>query len=341
MSKPNFLEAQLAHFLLTYCSERAPLLLGLSGGPDSMALFWLLKKVDYPFSVAHVDHGWREESGEEAVQLKALCQQHQIPFFVKRLEPLSVQRNLEDEGRKARLAFFKEIVVQEGLEGVLLAHQADDQAETVLKRLFEGASLPKLKGLSAKTEIDGLTILRPLLRVRKEEILRWLEGEGISYFLDPTNRDERFLRGRMRRALMPQLSQSFGKEVTPSLCRIGESAEELSAFIEEQISPYVQRIQSGASELSLDFAPDLPQSPFLWKMAIRYLFESQKIALSNYLLESLLKHLQQGSCHKSFKIGQRVVQLHRKKLTIRGVAWECEIGYDKELKSSHNLKSIT
>src|SRR6478609_5808215 len=88
----------LQEFVERYCLDRPPCLLGLSGGPDSMALFWLLKELGYPFVVAHVDHSWRKASVEESSRLERLCQKEGVPFFLKKLEPPTVCKNLEDQG---------------------------------------------------------------------------------------------------------------------------------------------------------------------------------------------------------------------------------------------------
>ena len=310
------MEAVFSEFLKNYFPDRPRLLLGLSGGPDSMALFCLLVADAYPFEVAHIDHAWRPESGQEAEELKEICCSEGVTFHVKRLKP-SEQKNMEEEARKSRLAFFREVVEQEGLAGVLLAHQADDQAETVLKRVFEGASLPKLKGLVPRIELEGMVIYRPLLTVRKTDLIKWLEERQIQYFQDTTNLDPRFLRSRLRETLMPFVSSHFGKQITPSLCRVGEAAAELGAFLEEQMRPYMSRIRHLPTGIALDFDPDPPTSSFLWKAMIRSLFDSQRMALSNAVLETILDHLQKGSCHKCLNVGGRDVRIHRKELTIQ------------------------
>jgi len=160
-------------------------------------------------------------------------------------------------------------------------------------------------------------IYRPLLKVRKTDLLQWLEERGIRYFQDSTNLDPRFLRGRLRETLMPFLSSHFGKQVTPSLCRVGESAVELGEFLEEQMRPYMSRIRQSAADVALDFAPDPPTSSFLWKAMIRSLFDSQHMALSNAVLATILDHLQKGSCHKCLNVGGKAVRIHRKELTIQ------------------------
>ena len=310
------MEAVFSEFLRAYLPYRPRLLLGLSGGPDSMALFRLLVAEAYPFEVAHIDHGWRPESRQEAEELERICRSERVVFHVKRLKTFP-EKNREDEARRARLAFFKQIVDKVDLAGLLLAHQADDQAETVLKRLFEGASLPKLRGLAPQVELEGMRVYRPLLKVRKADLLKWLEEREIPYFQDSTNLDSQFLRGRLRETLMPFLSSHFGKQVTPSLCRIGEAAVELGEFLEEQMQPYISRIRQSEAGVAWDFAPDPPTSSFLWKAMIRSLFDSQRMALSNAVLATILDHLQKGSCHKCLNVGGQTVRIHRKELSIQ------------------------
>ncbi len=295
--------------------HRGPFLLGLSGGPDSIALFHLLLEAKQPFEAAHLDHGWRPESRQEAVQLAEICQNAGIRYHLKRVELTGP--NLEDVSRKARHTFFEEICATRGLEGVLLAHHADDQAETVLKRLFEGASLPKLRGLASKTQVGNLILYRPLLNVHKKDILEWLDNKEISYFLDPTNEDERFLRNRMRKTLLPTLSNQFGKRIEPSLCRIAEAAEELSCYLQDVLKSFQKQVIENEEFISLDFQPFLPQSPFILKAVIRDLFENEKLALPKAVLETILLHIQKNSAHKTIRVGQNLVNIHRGLLTIK------------------------
>lgn len=255
------------------CEKRGPLLLALSGGPDSMALFHLLKESQHPFEVAHIDHGWREESREEATYLQSVVD---VPFHLKKLQ--KAPKNLEDVARKERLAFYKEVLEKRKLGGVLLAHHADDLAETVLKRIFEGARLTKLVGLEKESVVDGILLLRPLLDFRKKQILSYLKDT--KYFVDPTNMD---LRSRMRRDILPLLTEHFGKEIVPSLCRLSAYSKELCQF----------------------------QDSFFVKNVVADFFEDQRVAVSRPTLENICRHLEQGSCHKVMRIGKQEVRIHR------------------------------
>lgn len=246
----------ITEFLKDRTDQETPLLLGFSGGPDSLALFHLLIKYreerGTPFAIAHVDHGWRRESQEEAEAIARMGEDHNVTSHTMTLSPLAMEGNLEAACRDARHQFFAFLCREHGYKAVLLAHHADDQAETVLKRLFEGASLDRLGAMRTVVHLDGLEVWRPLLGVRKKEILAWLSDRGLKGFHDTTNEDVRFLRARMRHELIPYLSTQFGKEVSPALCRLGEEASELEDYLDAKIAPLLNAAVCGAMGFYLD-----------------------------------------------------------------------------------------
>lgn len=250
------------------CEKRGPLLLALSGGSDSFALYHLMLETKHPFEVIHVDHGWREESGLEAEELASKVQ---VPFHLHRLQ--KPQTNREDAARQERLSLYKKICEERNLEGVLLGHHADDQAETVLKRLFEGARLTKLSGLEREKIVENVLLLRPLLDFRKKQLISYLENKGESWFREPPSDD---LRNRMRRHILPILSEYFGKEIVPVLCRLAEDAKRLR----------VEKENFWLQENVSDF------------------FENQKVAISRPTLHAVLDHLSKGSRQKTMVIGK-------------------------------------
>src|SRR6476620_6970567 len=147
------LEHIVLSFLKRYGDLNRPMLLALSGGPDSLSLLHLLlncqKKLQFTFGIAHIDHRWRSESKEEAESLRQLAETHQISFHLKVLDPSSFQGNLEENCRQKRLEFFRQLCHEYRYQAVLLGHHANDQAETVLKRLLEGSGW---NGLAAMQE---------------------------------------------------------------------------------------------------------------------------------------------------------------------------------------------
>lgn len=287
----------------------APCLLGLSGGPDSMALFHLLLEEKREFHVAHIDHAWRDSSAQEAEFLKQYCLEKKVAFHLCRLSPPNNQKNLEDKGRKARLAFFRECIAKEKLSSLILAHHADDQAESVLKRVLESAFITNLSGLKSYSKLGTLTILRPFLGIKKDELLQYLSENAIPYFEDATNQDPRFLRGKMRQKILPQLSKDFGKNVPTSLCRLGKQAQELSEFMDTLLLPILATLRFEENGISHAFDDALLSSSFFLKAFLRKIFALLLLSVSENTIEAILFHLQKNDC--------KVLEIKGLKITIK------------------------
>jgi len=303
-------------------NKNKPILLGLSGGPDSLALLYLLLQYKncrhLDLGLAHVDHGWRVESGEEALQLERLAQELKLPFYLKKLCPQDLKGNLEAASREERHKFFRTLCQDHDYQAVVLGHHADDQAETVLKRLLEGSSLPYLSGLQKVTQIQELKIWRPLLEVRKEEILLWLKKQSLEAFEDCTNLDPRFLRGKFRTSILPGLSKEFGKEIAPSLCRIGSEALELKGYLDQVLAPYLSFIEKGKFGTLLDLSQSCPTSPFEIKHLVRRFCELENFSLSCSFLEIACDLILSGKANRQLIMGENKIYIDRKRLFIVG-----------------------
>lgn len=286
------MKRKLSNFLKKYRREGDKLLLACSGGPDSLALLHLLHELDVVFGVAHVDHGWREESAAEAGELKVLCSKLGLAFYCRKLDSSLLKGNLEAACRTARLALFKEICDMEGYSAVLLGHHADDKAETVLKRALEGATLTALTGPQEVSLVDGVELWRPLLQVRKKEILSWIEERGLTPFFDRTNEDPRFLRARFRQQILPGLAEQFGKEVDTALCHLGNQAEELSDYLDSRVAPYL------CEEGVLDLRERIPEHDVELKHLLRCFCRREGVALSREQLGTLVGLLRDKKAHK-------------------------------------------
>jgi len=209
-------------------------LVGYSGGLDSTALLMALREVSlWPIHVVHVDHGWRPESAHQADQIQKQVESWGLSISVEKLPPFSEQKNLEERSRQLRYEAFLSVAKRKKTKWLLVAHQADDQIEVVCKRFLEGASLLRFCGMRPVETLFGLQILRPLLCFRRAELQQWL-GET-PYIDDPTNRENRFLRSRMREEIFPFLAHSFGKKVTDSIYRVSKEAALLDHFAQEEM----------------------------------------------------------------------------------------------------------
>jgi tRNA(Ile)-lysidine synthase len=212
-----------------------PLLLAYSGGPDSKALLYALLEAGIKPHLAHVDHGWREESAREAAELQTEAVELDLPFHSIRL-PVRPEKNAEDFCRQERLQYFRKLFDEFPFQALLLAHHKDDVAETALKRIFEGAHLSFLGGMTDVSQLLGMTIWRPLLTVRKKELLAYLKAKSKIGLYDKTNDDPVFLRARLRQIVIPQLATTFGKEIVPNLALLSIRAFELKEYLDRKVA---------------------------------------------------------------------------------------------------------
>ncbi len=204
------------------------LLIGVSGGSDSIGLLTLMRSLaqtrKWQLGVAHVEHGLRGADGRaDAVWVRRCCRDWQIPVHVCRPDvraKAEQQRvSVEMAARSERLACFKRLASRHRYAAVVLAHTADDQAETLLYRLIRGTSLTGLGGMQVDSRLDGLRILRPLLSVRKKDVQTYLRQQGVTWREDVTNQSTDPVRNRIRHRLLPLLRDAFNPAIVPALAR--------------------------------------------------------------------------------------------------------------------------
>jgi tRNA(Ile)-lysidine synthase len=209
--------------------ENKKIVVGLSGGPDSVFLLHVLSNYG-PISLvaAHLNHGWRQESDHDEIFCKKLCAKLKIPYISKHAKDLKINVDYngskEEVGRKLRRHFFEKILQQENADYIALAHHAQDQQETFFLRLVRGCSLA---GLTAIKPINQ-PYIRPLLTTQKKDILSYLNKSNIEFVIDHTNEQEQFLRNRIRKYILPQLEKvdpRFGQKFISSLKTLQEENE--------------------------------------------------------------------------------------------------------------------
>jgi tRNA(Ile)-lysidine synthase len=194
--------------------SREKVILGVSGGPDSIFLFHLFlvlardKKID--FSVAHLNHLLRKEAGKEEAFVQELCRKNKIRFISqsKDLKKLYKGDSLEQTARNLRYDFFLATARRLKIKKIVLAHHKDDLIETVLLRLVRGTGLLGLKGMMPLSKYKKVFLLRPLLFLEKEEILKFLKSRKLVFMIDKSNLEDVFLRNKIRHDLMPSLAKT-------------------------------------------------------------------------------------------------------------------------------------
>jgi tRNA(Ile)-lysidine synthase len=310
----------LNQFFKDRLQKESPLLLAFSGGPDSLALLHLLlefrKTVPVEISIAHVDHGWREESQAEAREIALMAERLGLPCYQKTLKPAELTGNLEASCREERLQFFASLCREHQFQAVLLAHHADDLAETVLKRTLEGVSLPYLSALRPEAQIYGMKLWRPLLSIPKSQILEWLMERQLQGFMDKTNHDPKYLRAKMRLQMLPYLSELFGKRISSGLCQIAEEAGELRDFLDKRIAPHLAKIVVKNGETMLDLSRDCPEDLFELKYLIKQFCKQGDFSLSRDSLNKAANFVLKKEIHKSFLTKKGKLLIDRRNITI-------------------------
>jgi tRNA(Ile)-lysidine synthase len=230
--------------------EGAGAVVAVSGGPDSVALLRALAGLSVhgtpgPLVVAHVNHGLRgSESDADEDFVRDLSGRLQttvasnLEWSCRRLDTASRVReqggNLEAVARAARYDWLAGLARERGLRWVATGHTADDQAETVLHRLLRGSGLQGLRGIPPQRVLaEGVRVVRPLLRLRRAEVLEFLEALKQPFRLDSTNSDATYTRNRIRHQLLPLLASDYNPAITEALCRLAEQAEAVFREVEE------------------------------------------------------------------------------------------------------------
>ncbi len=182
------------------------LLIGLSGGADSVALLHLLLDAGAEVAAVHVNHGLRgADSDGDEVFVRELCEGLHVPLLIYRACP--PENPGENWAREVRYGFFREALRATGAHALVLAHHRDDQAETLLLHLLRGAGLTGLTGMAADAQRDGMRILRPLLSYSREELRAYLKEKNQPWREDASNGDARYLRNALRNELLPLMEQ--------------------------------------------------------------------------------------------------------------------------------------
>ena len=222
------------------------LVIGVSGGPDSMALLHILltlqEKEQIPsctLLVAHVNHMLRKEAEEETAYVEEFCRLHEIPCFVKRakVEELAQKAKMgtEEMGRNIRYQFFEEVREKEKAQKIVTAHHANDNAETVLMNILRGSGTAGLKGIEPiRKNEKNVVFVRPLLNCTKEEIYEYCKEKKLQPKIDKSNQENVYNRNKVRNILIPFLEKEWNPNIVATLNRLSELARQENQYLERQ-----------------------------------------------------------------------------------------------------------
>jgi tRNA(Ile)-lysidine synthase len=238
--KPPLLVRKVSRWLHRQGLPPGSTVVAVSGGPDSVALLRALlhlRRDQAPIVIAHLNHRLRgaESDADETfvrdlhaglvaqghASLKCHCDQIDVAAAAK-----AERGNLESVARRIRYDWLARIAKECNVPRVITGHTADDQAETVLHRLLRGTGLKGLAGIAARRElVSGVELVRPLLCVRRTEVMEYLHGEGQTYRIDRSNQDLAYTRNRIRHELLPLLATQYNPAIVSVLGRLAEQAE--------------------------------------------------------------------------------------------------------------------
>jgi len=221
-------------------AEHDKIVVAVSGGIDSMVLLDLLASLrgrrKLELVIAHVDHQKRKSSAADAAFVADRAAAYGIPFEMTGLDP-DGEGNFHERARNARYAFFRDVARRYGANKIALAHQADDQAETILMRLVRGAAFAGYAGIPERSAKDGIELVRPLLFVSRRQIAAYQAERGLPFRDDETNDQDHYTRNRFRHRLMPEIA--------------AENPRYLSKFA--QFAAYAGEANDVVSRLAEDF----------------------------------------------------------------------------------------
>src|SRR5579885_119247 len=212
----------------------ASILVALSGGPDSVALLHAMAQLredsGYRLSAAHLNHNLRgPESDRDEAFCRRLCDQLGVQIIVGRASALDpAMPNLEEAARGARHEFLNRVADEVGAEHIATGHHADDQAETVMMRLLRGAGVA---GLSAMAPSGPGRIVRPMLSLGRDDILKYLDSIGAAFVTDSSNLSTAMLRNRIRRDLLPEIERDYAPGVSRRLAALAQEARIIDSYL--------------------------------------------------------------------------------------------------------------
>ena len=224
------------------------LVIGVSGGPDSMCMLNVLKEIkesgtlDFEITVAHINHMIREEAKEDENYVKKYCKKNGINFYSRSIDVEKIANTskigTEEAGRNERYKFFDEILRKTASSKIAIAHNKNDNVETVMMNIIRGSGVSGLKGIEAKRE----KYIRPLIECEREEIEEYCEKENLNPRIDKTNFENIYTRNKIRNIVIPFIKKEFNPNIIETINRLSNLVTEEEIYIEKQVEKEYKEI---------------------------------------------------------------------------------------------------
>ncbi len=246
-----------AHLARTpWLREGDRVLVGVSGGADSVCLLLLLYRLGYSVVAAHLHHGQRPEADQDEQRVRDLCDREGIEFVSARADVPALAADLgiglEEAGREARYGFFEEARTATGADWIATAHTRNDQIETVVMNLIRGTGLRGLAGIPERRD----AIIRPLLPFTRAETAEYCRAAGWTPVQDPSNEDPAFLRARVRKSVVPALREAR-EGADEAILRLAGLAGEEDRHLDSIAAAMLEQVEIESNgDLQFLVAPD-------------------------------------------------------------------------------------
>lgn len=256
------------------------IVVGVSGGPDSMTLLSILLKLKEEFHlkiyVAHVNHMLRENAIKDEEYVKEFCKKNNIEIFIKKANISEIAQKekigLEEAGRNIRYNFFEEVLKNTKSNKIAIAHNLNDKAETIIMNTLRGSGVSGLKGIEAKRK----KYIRPLIEIERHEIEKYCIENKINPRHDESNDDNTYTRNKIRNIVIPYIKNEFNPNIIKTLNRLSEIIKEEDEYVQSETEKIFKEILLTDEKNKIEFDP-------------RKFNEQEKVIQKNLILLAIKK----------------------------------------------------
>lgn len=235
------------------------IVVGVSGGPDSMTLLSILLKLKEEFNlkiyVAHVNHMLRENAIKDEEYVKKFCEKNNIEMFIKKANISEIAKKekigLEEAGRNIRYNFFEEVLKNTKSNKIAIAHNLNDKAETIIMNTLRGSGVSGLKGIEAKRK----KYIRPLIEIERYEIEKYCIENEINPRHDESNDDNTYTRNKIRNIIIPYIRNEFNPNIIKTLNRLSEIIKEEDEYVQSETEKIFKEILLTDEKNKIEFDP--------------------------------------------------------------------------------------
>nr|MBU1328231.1 tRNA lysidine(34) synthetase TilS [Candidatus Omnitrophota bacterium] len=261
-------------------------LVGLSGGPDSVTLLHVLYSLKKEYSLnillAHLDHKFRgEESRADRKFCEDLAKKYNLEIVWEEIDVprISKEKGIspEEAARFERYDFFKRLAKKRDINKIAVGHTSDDQAETVLMRIIRGAGMKGLGGISPVKDIQGFKIIRPLIEISRKEVEAFILETGLKFRKDSSNNKTIFTRNKIRLELIPLLEKNFNSNIKKVLANMAENLRTEDEFLNKHAKRKFRSVSKvSQEEILIDIKKFKKQPEAVRKRILRAALEEFK-----------------------------------------------------------------